>query len=60
MAKKSVPSVIPHILKEKVIAQGSELLHVEKRKKKYSVGFVKIAYVLSLLNGRIIANIKDP
>jgi hypothetical protein len=33
---------------------------VERRKKKYNAGFVEIAYVLSLLNGRIIPNIKVP
>ena len=60
MAKKNVPSVVPQILKGKVIAPGSEVLPVEKRKKKYNAGFVEIAYVLSLLNGRIIPNIKVP
>ena len=58
MAKKSVPSVISHILKGKGIAQGSESLPMEKRKKKYNVGSVKIAYAPSLLNGRIIATTK--
>jgi hypothetical protein len=60
MAKKSVPSVILQIPKEKVIVQGSELLHVEKRKSKYNVGFAKSACVLSLLNERRIPNIKVP
>jgi hypothetical protein len=58
MAKKSVPRVIPHILKGKGIAQESESLPMEKRKKKYNGGFVKIAYAPSLLSGSIIANIK--